>query len=385
MRRFFKVISCILVICTPTASFAGSGSGNEISTYYQDIVDAEFNNSLMDPQRDFSGFTLINKVRGNIAAIHLNDGNPCTGSTCYGPSEGIINPGSVKVPMRAMIPGVYNTQANLLNSDDFVNLSENNLTSPAVVRAVTLYLTESAVAAGETNAHKQAAAVQSNLMLENMQAMMLAERFNGAREIMEAYFHCIQNRLEEGKGYAKAHYECSKDSPSMSSGAAGAVGSASGFSFQDHPSYSYATGSGSTTLADPTTIRLTDIFFNEESTSAVGGEQLVRVRDSFRELYGDIEFELNHNGKDMYQRIRIIPALMTPAEYYGSAVVDKFNTFRQILHEACTKYNQILDNATQVDASQYQVIQDVSAALTGVVGGSNLLKKVSVPGFSVTA
>lgn len=363
-------------------SSGGSGSGNEFDDYYKDIVSGDFDDSLADPENEFSGFTITDNVQMPISTIHLNSKNPCTGSCTPGsPPEGQIIPGQRSVPIEAMIPGTLDTQTDYMWSTDAVNMSQNNLNSPQVVWDVSMFLAESAVAQGQQNAFVKAAALNQNALLETLGVAAIGDKFEGSQPVVQSYFWCLQKKLEEGMGLPKARMFCARDKGQKSSGAEGSVGNAAGFSFDTNPAFNASSDAPTV----PTRLRLTDIIFNEESLNNDNGDQLIAVRDSFRQIYGDIEFRLTDNSGKFGQEYKFIEASGGSAtNLYQEIIVNKFNALRAVMLPACVAMNNIMSGGTPNDSQKLQLKRDalVSAALET----SNAeLQKISIPGFAMTA
>lgn len=359
---------------------SGTASGNEFDLYYSDIIDGDFKDSLADPENEFSGFTVTDNVQMPIATIHLNSKNPCTGSTCNSPAEGKIMPGLRGVPLEAMLPGTLDTQTDYMWSTDSVNMSQNNLNSPQVVWDVSMFLAESAVAQGQQNAFMKSAALNTNGLLETLGVAAVSEKFEGSQPAVQSYFWCIQKKLEEGMGLPKARMVCGRDKGEKSSGAEGAVGSVPGFSFDTNPAFNFKGG----TIFNSKKILLTDLIFNEESLTSDDGVQLIKVRDSFRSLYGDIEFKLLDTAGHFGQNYTYKKATDSPADAYNKIIIYKFNTLRDIVLKYCKYANGQLDNTSTPQPDDYQSIYEKAGS--GGVDNINAaqLKEVSTPGFMMT-
>ncbi|MDZ4785184.1 MAG: hypothetical protein SGJ02_03805 [bacterium] len=353
------------------------GPGIKLGKYYRDIINGDFQDSLMDPANEFSGFSITDNIQNNIAAIHLNSGNPCTGDSCSASgNEGAIVPGSRGVPLQALIPGSMKAEADYLWSTDAVNMSQDNLNSPQVVRDVSLFLAESAVAQGEANARAKAANLTSNTMLQNIAFSLATDKFEGSQAAYQTYYWCIQKRLSEGSGFAKAHQICSKDNGRKSANAEGSVGNAPGFKFSDNPGFEAD--------SNENRILLTHILFNEEIATSANPPELIETKAAFKEIYGDIEFSLVDSGGSLGNNYKVKPGSMQPAEAYQRIIIQKFNSLRDIIGRYCNYVNS-QGNGTTASPKDYQRIYEKFPGASGIGNvSSDLLKTVSTPGFSMT-
>ncbi len=382
--------------------FFGGGSGEEqyeavaepglpLGKYYRDIINGDFQDSLIDPENEFSGFSITDNIQNNIAAIHLNSNNPCTGSpTCNSPfAETQIVPGSRGIPLQALIPGSMKAESDYLWNTDAVNMSQDNLSSPQVVRDVSLFLAESAVAQGEANARMKAANLTNNTMLQNIAFSLATDKFEGSQVAYQTYYWCIQKNLKDGAGFAKAHQRCAKDDGKKSSGAGGSAGSVTGLKFSDNPGFE-----GS----DDKKILLTAILFKEEIDTSENGATLAEVKQAFKDIYGDIEFSLGGALGGIFgggtfgdgileNRYRMIHGVKSPADSYQLLIIEKFNSLRDIIERYCTHVNAhtALTGSASSDPSNFQRLPEKQPGADGIGNvSSEFLKRVSTPGFSMT-
>jgi|GEM_PF-6725288 len=384
MKRFltFFVTLCL----APTVAFgqvppnipgfggqAGSGVGGEFDTYFNEIIDNELVSSPADPSSEFQGFTQTDNLTMPIATIHLNQANPCTGGICVpNPLEGQIAAGSRKVPLAAMLPGSLEAQSDYLWSPDAAAMSQANLNSTQSVWDVSMFLAESAVAQGFHNAWMKSATMNQNGFLETIAFTNMAKETQGAKPLFEAWSWCMQSQLAAGQGLAKARMFCSRDKGEGNLLGRTAVGVTPGFSFLNTPALIPS--------GNPAEQLLTDILFREEAFTSLNPTQLLDVKSSFADLYGDIKFEvsLDPTGTTSFNgSYRVINPLVSPSDNYLAITIFKFNGLREIIRSHCEAVN-----ASNAAESSRDILERGTTSPTVDV---NELRAISIPGFTMTA
>ncbi len=375
----------------------GSGVGGEFDSEYESMMEGELDDNPSDPSAEFFGYTHTDNLSSSTATIHLNPKNACGGGTCS-ILEGGFASGAKTVPLAALLPGVMKGHSSYLWNNSLASMSQANLNSANVVWNVSMFLAEPAVAQGQHNAAMLAAAMNQTGYLEQINFNAQAQNIQGAKPALEAYQWCIHKALKDGKGLAKARIICARDdgntAPQASTpldGTDTALGVPRGFQFLDLPSRTIETGGMGLPLTnvDPRLVLLSDIIFNEEAMGAgvLGGPELIKFKNSFKELYGDIKFtnELPTNGGlVMEQKFETIgPTIHSDLAYQGM-VIYKFNALRQVVFKHCDEMASP-DLSHSHDLQSYKLTSLIPTGPSAI--GSKItmedIKALSIPGFTM--
>ena len=379
----------------------GSGVGGEFDSDYASIIEGELEDKPADPKSEFFGYTHTDDLSSSPSTIHLNPKN-CTGGGCSVLEGGFIA-GSKKVPLGALIPGVLKGHSAYLWNQNLTSMSQANLNSPAVVWATSMFLAEPAVAQGAQNAAMLAAAMNQAGYLEHIGFNAMAENVQGAKPALEAYNWCIHQALKDGKGLAKARIICGKDNGTVATQASTPLSGAGvprGFQYKDMPAKTVVAGVPVDT--EPGKVLLSDIIFNEEAINAgmmLGGLRLVQLKDSFKNLYGDIEFDNQLSaaartailaGSDMIpdvdstieQSYRVVKPTTAADVFYQDIIVYKFNALRQVLFKHCDEMQ-----SPSLNNSRDLQVNKLSVSTGPVALGDEItmddIKALSIPGFTM--
>jgi len=360
-----------LILLVPQFAFAQAGTVFE--EYRQELTAQDFESS--DPYTDNSGYSTTENMDHPLEAVGLKAAQDCDApgsSSCE-----VTNTGERLVPVSALIPSLISGQADILQNKNVADYLRQNIDGKLPTRLITFELTEPGLAEGLAKAQQIAMNHQTNMLLADIHAALTASYMPGADTYVRAYFWCLQKKMAEGFSYIDSQNFCQGDrlTNSQKNGLLPSIQS-NGFAFDTLPSH---------TAGSPAeTIKLSEMFFNDEGTATTDPNTL-KIMNSFTEYFGDVSYILELDGsstigaKRKVGKFKIEEPGIKPAKRYQERIATVMGVFRDLLEEYCQFQATNSTDSAAADPANW------GKSFASEISASKSFEGLSYPGFTFNA
>lgn len=382
MSKYLPII--FILLATTSAHAQGTVvQGSAFEEYRKALVDQDFKGT--DPYGDHGGVSTIENMQHPLPAVGMavplaEDENP---EEC--PALGVClnaEPGVRQVPISAMVPALLSSQADILQNQNVANYLRDNIDGKLPTRLITFELTEPGLAEGLAKAQQIAMNHQTNQLLSDIRTTLAANYIPGADTYVRGYFWCLQKKQAEGLSYIDAQQTCQGDriTGSPQNGQVAAI-SSPGLTFKTMPAHG--------TSSDEMTIKLSEMFFNDESNGS--SDAFLEVASSFTTEFGDIEYKLESvSGASgtgparLVGKLRVIAPIQKPEAKYQESIATLVGLFADTSKRYCEYLSELrTETGTLAIENLNSTFTTAAAGSSGITVGT--LEKLSFPGFTFTA